>query len=272
MRTLSPVRLCGAAAATLIIFLQPLSSARSADRELSDMVRIGAGEFLMGTNDGPEDERPMHRVSVAEFSIDRHQVTNAQFARFLDAVGTESARREKYFDIDDDDARVHRRSGRWLADQGHENRPVVEVSWFGAVAFCNWVGKRLPTEAEWERTARGLDGRKFPWGTEPPDATRAHFNAGWNDFRDVGSFPKGATSDGVFDLAGNGWEWVRSAYTSYPYNAADGREDLTQPHVRVTRGGRQDSAAGELTTTHRGQQVSRNFRSGHHNIGFRCAR
>jgi hypothetical protein len=179
MRTLSPVRLCGAAAATLIIFLQPLSSARSADRELSDMVRIGAGEFLMGTNDGPEDERPMHRVSVAEFSIDRHQVTNAQFARFLDAVGTESARREKYFDIDDDDARVHRRSGRWLADQGHENRPVVEVSWFGAVAFCNWVGKRLPTEAEWERTARGLDGRKFPWGSEPPDATRAHFNAGW---------------------------------------------------------------------------------------------
>jgi iron(II)-dependent oxidoreductase len=253
MRTLSPVRLCGAAAATLIIFLQPLSSARSADRELSDMVRIGAGEFLMGTNDGPEDERPMHRVSVAEFSIDRHQVANAQFARFLDAVGTESARREKYFDIDDDDARVHRRSGRWLADQGHENRPVVEVSWFGAVAFCNWVGKRLPTEAQWERTARGLDGRKFPWGSEPPDATRAHFDAGWNDFRDVGSFPKGAISDGV-------------------YNAADGREDLTQPHVRVTRGGGQDSPAGELTTTHRGQQVSRNFRSGHHNIGFRCAR
>jgi len=114
-------------------------------------------------------------------------------------------------------------------------------------------GETFPTEAEWERTARGLDGRKFPWGTEPPDATRAHFNAGWNDFRDVGSFPKGAISDGV-------------------YNAADGREDLTQPHVRVTRGGGQDSPAGELTTTHRGQQVSRNFRSGHHNIGFRCAR
>ena len=272
MRTLSPVRLCGAAAAALIILLQPLNSARSADRELSDMVRIGAGEFLMGTNDGPEDERPMHKVSVAEFSIDRHQVTNAQFAQFLDAVGTESARREKYFDMDDDDARVHRRSGRWLADQGHENRPVVEVSWFGALAFCNWVGKRLPTEAEWERAARGLDGRKFSWGSEPPDATHAHFNAGWNDFRDVGSFPKGATSDGVFDLAGNGWEWVSSAYTSYPYNAADGREDLTQPHVRVTRGGGQDLPAGELTTTHRGQRVSRNFRSGHHNIGFRCAR
>jgi len=192
----------------------------------------------MGTNDGPEDERPMHKVSVAEFFIDRHQVTNAQFARFLDAVGTESARREKHFDIDDDDARVHRRSGRGLTDQGHENLPVVEVSC--ALAFCNWVGKRLPTEAEWERAVRGLDGRKFPWGSEPPDATHAHFNAGWNDFRDVGSFPKGAISDGV-------------------YNAADGREDLTQPHVGVTRGGGQDSPAGELTTTHRGQQVSRNF-------------
>jgi|SRR5690242_2205158 len=162
MRTLSPVRLCGAAAAPLSIFLQPLKSARAADRELSDTVRVGAGEFLMGTNDGPEDEKPMHKVSVAEFSIDRHQVTNAQFARFLDAVATESARSEKYLDIDDDDARVHRRSGRWLADQGHEKRPAVEVSWFGARAFCNCLGKLLPTEAEWERVAHGLDELKFP--------------------------------------------------------------------------------------------------------------
>ena len=271
MKILLRSRFWRAAAATLIIFLQPLSFARSVDQGASDRVRIDAGQFLMGSDNGPEDERPMHKVTVAEFFIDRHQVTNAQFARFLDAVGTESARGEKYFDIGDNDARVHRRNGRWLADAGHEKRPVVEVSWFGAVAFCSWAGKRLPTEAEWEKAARGVNGRKFPWGDEPPDATRAHFNAGWNDFRNVGSFPKGATPEGVLDLAGNGWEWVSSTYRPYPYNPADGREDLTQPQVRVTRGGGQDSPADELTTTHRGRHVSRNFRSGHHNIGFRCA-
>ena len=155
---------------------------------------------------------------------------------------------------------------------GHENRPVVEASWFGALAYCARLGKRLPTEAEWEKAARGADARKYPWGDELPDGTRAHFNAGWNDFRDVGIFSQGASPYGVLDMAGNGWEWVSSAYLPYPYSAADGREDLTREQVRGTRGGGQDSRAEELTTTHRGRQVSRNFRSGHHNIGFRCAR
>ena len=107
---------------------------------------------------------------------------------------------------------------------------------------------------------------------DTPEPTRAHFNAGWNDFRDVGNFPKGRSPYGLFDMAGNGWEWVSSAYLPYPYDATDGREDLTREQVRGTRGGGQDSRAEDLTTTHRGRHVSRNFRSGHHNIGFRCAR
>ena len=201
----------------------------------------------------------MHKLSVAEFSIDRDQVSNAQFTRFLDAVGTESARREKYFDIDDDDARVHRRSGRWLADQGHEKRPAVEISWFGALAFCDWLGKPLPREAEWERAAHGLNERKFPGGSERPDAAHAHFSAGWNDFRDVVSFPKGAAPDGVFDLAENGWEWVSNASSPCPYNGAHDGEDFSQPHVRVT---------GEPART----LPQASFRSGHHDIKFGCAR
>lgn len=240
----------------------------------AEMIRIPAGAFLMGSNDGPEDERPQHRVSLGEFFIERTPVTNQQFAEFLNAVGPRGANGEKYYDSDDNDARVRVDSngGKWRADAGHENHPVVEASWFGAWAYCRWAGKRLPSEAEWEKAARGSDGRRYPWGNEAPDRARAHFGAGWNDLRPVDALLKGASPYGVLDMAGNGWEWVSSAYWPYPYDAKDGREDLTKDQVRGTRGGGHDSRADELTTSHRGRHVSRNFRSGHHNITFRCAR
>ncbi|HET9916243.1 MAG TPA: SUMF1/EgtB/PvdO family nonheme iron enzyme [Candidatus Binatia bacterium] len=240
--------------------------------DLGEMIRIPAGPFVMGSSDGPADERPQHRVQVAEFLIDRTKVTNARFALFLKAIGPEGPKGEKYFDFDDSDARVHQRNGEWTADAGFENNPVVEASWYGAVAFCRWAGRRLPTEAEWEKAARGSDGRKYPWGNEVPSGTRAHFGAGWNDLTPVGSFPQGASPYGMLDAAGNGWEWVSSAYRPYPYNAKDGREDLNKEIVRATRGGGHDARIEELTTTHRGRHVSRNPRAGHHNIGFRCAR
>ena len=245
---------------------------RAGADDIAEMTRIPAGSFSMGRDDGPADERPPQRINLPEFFVDRLPVTNSQFARFLEAKGVRVTAAKRWYDSDDNDARIHLRAGKWQADLGFENHPVVEVSWFGAVAYCQWSGKRLATEAEWEKSARGTDGRRFPWGNEPPDRTRAHFGSGWNDFRPVGSFPKGASPYGVLDLAGNGWEWVSSAYLPYPYNTADGREDLKRELVRVTRGGGQDSAAEELTTTHRGGHVSRNFHSGHHNIGFRCAR
>lgn len=259
--------------AAVCFFMTSAGASRAGAAKAADgMVRIAAGPFLMGSNDGPDDERPQHRVDLAEFFIDRTMVTNMQFAAFLNAVGPSGPKGERYFDIDDPDARVHRRDGKWRPHSGHENHPVVEVSWFGALAYCRWLGKRLPTEAEWEKAARGTDGRKFPWGHEPPDRTRAHYGAGWNDLVPVGRFPKAASPYGALDMAGNGWEWVSSAYLPYPYDAADGRENLSRDQVRGTRGGGHDSGAGELTTSHRGRQVSRNFRSGHHNIGFRCAR
>jgi iron(II)-dependent oxidoreductase len=255
------------------LLMLPASILHGADaKDGGDMVRVAAGAFIMGSKDGPEDERPQHRVEVESFSIDRTKVTNTQFAEFLNAVGLKGPRGENYFDIDDSDARVHRHDGKWQADVGSENNPVVEASWYGAVAYCQWRGKRLPTEAEWEKAVRGTDGRRYPWGNEPPDSARAHFNAGWNDLRPVGSLPKGASPYGVLDGAGNGWEWVSSAYLPYPYKPSDGREDLSSEQVRVTRGGGQDARADELTVTHRGRHVSRNPRGGHHNISFRCAR
>jgi iron(II)-dependent oxidoreductase len=226
----------------------------------------------MGNDKGPADEKPRHRVQVAEFFIDPTKVTNAQFARFMNASGAQAADGQRWYDTDDSDARIHRRGGQWTADAGHENVPVVEASWYGALAYCRSLGKRLPTEAEWEKAARGTDERKYPWGNEPPDKSRAHFGAGWNDLKAVGSFPRGASPFGVLDMAGNGWEWVSSAYVPYPYDASDGREDLQRDAVRGTRGGGHDASAEELTTTERGRTVSRNPRGGHHNIGFRCAK
>ncbi len=240
--------------------------------DLTELVRIEAGAFLMGSHDGPADERPQHRVFLEEYFIERTPVTNAQFARFLNSAGVKGPGDARWYDLDDSDARIRRQQGQLAADRGYENHPVVEASWSGALAYCRWAGRRLPTEAEWEKAARGTDGRKYPWGNNPPDRSRAQFGVPYNQTAMVGSFPKGASPYGLLDMAGNTWEWVSSAYLPYPYDASDGREDLIRPQVRGTRGGGHDSPGEELTTTHRGRHVSRNFRSGHHHIGFRCAR
>jgi formylglycine-generating enzyme required for sulfatase activity len=237
------------------------------------MVRVPAGAFVLGRDDGPADERPAERVTVGAFEIDRLPVTNAEFAGFLDATGPANARGENVFDVDDPDARIHRRGTRWLADPGYEDHPVVEVSWAGARDYCAWAGRRLPTEAEWEYAARGSDGRRYPWGGQPPDATRARFGAPYNATAPAAAFPAGASPFGVLGMAGNVWQWVSSTYRPYPYRPDDGREDLADVTVeRVTRGGGHDSPAGDLVATHRGRHVSRAPRAGHHNIGFRCAR
>jgi formylglycine-generating enzyme required for sulfatase activity len=254
-----------------VIGLGPLITAEASAADIGDMASIPAGPFIMGSDGGPADERPAHRVEVAAFAIDRLPVTNAKFAEFLNAVGPVNSASEKLFDVDDSDARVHQREGKWAADKGYENHPVVEVSWAGARDYCALAKKRLPTEAEWEKAARGTDGRKYPWGDERPDATRARFDAGYNNTAPVENFSKGVRPYGVFDMSGNAWEWVSSAYLPYPYSPSDGRENPTAGPERVTRGGGHDSTAAELTVTHRGKGLSRNFRSGHHNIGFRCA-
>ncbi len=238
----------------------------------SERVAIPADAFSMGSNDGPDDERPAHPVNVARFEIGRLPVTNAQFADFLNAVGTHNKNGERLFDDDDLDARIHKIGNRWAADGGFENHPVVEVSWPGARDYCAWRGKRLPTEAEWEKAARGADGRKYPWGNTLPDRSRAQFGARYNETTAVDAFPAGASPYGVLDMAGNAWEWVSSAYRPYPYHANDGREDLKAGPVRATRGGGHDSPAAEITTTQRGRYLSRNPGAGHHNIGFRCAK
>ena len=258
-------------ALTAVLVLLATAGSQAAVSQAADTIRVPEGSFMMGSDHGPADERPRHRVVLSAFVIDRWPVTNAAFAEFLNAAGARASTGERWFDADDPDARIHAASGKWIADPGFADHPVVEVPWAGAREYCAWRKKRLPTEAEWEKAARGMDERRYPWGNDAPDARRAHYAAGYNQTAPVTNAAAGASPFGVEDLAGNAWEWVSSLYLPYPYRADDGREDLAADGVRGTRGGGHDSPAHEITTTQRGRSLSRNPRSGHHNIGFRCA-
>jgi iron(II)-dependent oxidoreductase len=236
------------------------------------MKLIPGGPFLMGSYDGPEDEKPQHTVLIKPFFLDILPVSNADFAKFLNLQGLQNQQGETFYDHQDSDARIHWHNSAWQADSTYERHPANEVSWVGARDYCAWLNKRLPTEAEWEKAARGTDGRKYPWGNTVPHPKLAPFGAPYNSSVPVDAFPDGVSPYGILDMAGNQWEWVSSIYQPYPYKADDGRENQNAGPVRSTRGGGHDSKVEEITTTHRGRFLSRNPKAGHHNIGFRCAR
>src|SRR3972149_10122244 len=153
------------------VFLLPVLiflSVGAPGAQVDDMVVVPAGLFTMGSDRGPSDERPSHTVVLPAFRIDRNKVTNQEMAEFLNAKGLKSPEGEEYYDWDDSDARIHRRDGRFTVDPGFERHPAVEVSWFGARDYCAWRGKRRPTEAAWEKAARGRDGRPHPRGNAAP--------------------------------------------------------------------------------------------------------
>ncbi|WP_353202924.1 SUMF1/EgtB/PvdO family nonheme iron enzyme [Polynucleobacter sp.] len=235
------------------------------------MMLISGGDFIMGSNSGPDDEKPQQTIFIKSFFLDILPVSNADFATFLNHQGLKNQQGDTLYDHQDSDARIHRHNLIWQSDLTYELHPVNEVSWVGARDYCAWLNKRLPTEAEWEKAARGIDGRKYPWGNAAPNAKRALFGAPYNSSAPVDAFPDGASPYGILDMAGNQWEWVSSIYQPYPYKADDGRENQNAGPIRSTRGGGHDSNAEEISTTHRGRFLSRNPKAGHHNIGFRCA-
>jgi formylglycine-generating enzyme required for sulfatase activity len=237
---------------------------------------IQAGGFWMGSDTDDPNEAPQHRVYVRDFWIDRDKVTNAEFVRFLNARGARSPEGEDYFDWDDADVRIHGPNrgpaGPYAADPGFENHPAVEVTWFGARDYCRWKGLRLPTEAEWEKAARGVDKRRYPWGDAPPTPTRAIYGRAYNATAPVGATtPEGATADGVQDMLGNLREWTSSEYRPYPYVAGDGREATGRFARRVVRGASHDDPVETLRVTFRRYYEHRGVSRGHHFIGFRCA-
>src|SRR5262245_38532820 len=222
------------------------------------MVLVPAGEFLMGSWTGDADERPVRRVYLDAFFMDKNQLTVGEYAKFLAATS-------------------HEVPPEWniMSRPMHQKRPVVNVDWEDAAAYCKWAGKRQPTEAEWEKAARGTDGRTYPWGDEPP--TKFHGNMKqelWNNHMGltlVGMFGDGKSPYGINDMAGNVWEWVSDWYDNDNYSTAPLRNPTgpTTGISKVVRGGSWGSGPEGLRSAERETHVP-SFQG--YGTGFRCAK
>ena len=222
------------------------------------MILVPAGTFMMGSSVGDSDELPMHPVYVNAFLMDKHQVSVGYYARFLDATG-------------------HDAPPEWsiMNRSQHQNRPVINVDWVDAHAYCHWAGKRQPTEAEWEKAARGTDGRTYPWGNEHPTKFYANLNQEhWNNhdaLAPVGAFEEGKSPYGIYGMAGNVWEWVGDWYAPDYYKSSPPQNPTGPPmgSHKVIRGGSWGSGPESLRSSNRETHVP-SFRG--YGTGFRCAK
>lgn len=218
----------------------------------SILLRVPAGDFIMGSAQGASDERPPHKVSTSAFWISSTPVTNRQYRHFLKTTH-------------------YPRYPNWeeFAKIYGEDAPAVCLNWHDAAIYSRWAGLRLPTEAEWEKAARGTDERLYPWGNNW-DPSRLIYNDNSNHrAHQVGSCPNGASPYGCLDMAGNVWQWCSSKGFSYPYSASDGREDPAGQETRIARGGSFWSRP-EYCNTARRLKLPPYDRS--ICLGFRCAR
>lgn len=234
---------------------------------LSDMVVINGGTFLMGSSDGSRDEMPRHYVNISSYAIDVHPVTNEQFVRFLEALGGEKDSNHQDV-IRLKDSRIKRSGGKTSIESGYAKHPVVGVTWYGAAAYAKWVGKRLPTEAEWENACKGGNEEAlFPTG-EDIEKSQANFFS--SDTTPVMSYaPNGY---GLFDMVGNVYEWCADWYGYNYYEVSvqepDNPSGPLQGNYRVLRGGCWKSLKEDLRCSRRHRN---NPGTVNGTYGFRCA-
>jgi iron(II)-dependent oxidoreductase len=219
------------------------------------MVEIPAGAFTMGTDSGEPNEAPAHEVDLPAFMIDKFEVTNADFAVFVEATGYETYTEKQ-----------GRTGWRAAYTEGKDSHPVAYVTFDDAEAYCTWAGKRLPTEVEWEKAARGPEGFVFPWGNDW-DPTKANVKeSGLRGTAAVGSYPP--SDYGLCDMAGNVWEWVDSPYEAYP--GSDYQDSKYSPDLRGLRGGGWFDDEEQVRATNR--NAGDPAITANDDIGFRCAK
>jgi serine/threonine-protein kinase len=224
------------------------------------MLDVPAGEFKMGSKT-VSDAKPIHTVFLDEYWIDQTEVTNAMYAKCVRTgtckrpIRSSSSFRDSYY-----------------GNPEFDNYPVIYVSWFDAGAYCGWAGARLPSEAEWEKAARGADERTYPWGNMPPSCAFANFQSCQNDTQEVGNHPDGASPYGALDMAGNVWEFVNDWYgeTYYSQSPASNPPGPVSGdgNYGVLRGGGWDASADFLRTAYRLDDGRENQ---YPNFGFRCS-
>ncbi len=258
-----------------------LGSVRTWEIDQMEQVFVPAGEFIMGSSDVEAKvtieggraypEIPVHVVYLDNYWIDKYEVTTSQYALCVDA----GACRAPY--LSSSETRP-----KYYGNPDYADYPVIWVSWFMASDYCKWAGRRLPTEAEWEKASRGRESAKYPWGNDPVSGERANFcdincertiangkfDDGYADTAPVGSYPAGASPYGALDMSGNVWEWTSTLIQDYPYNAEDGREDQEVWGERVWRGGPWSNGYWWLRSSVRYRSVPSYW---YVNLGFRCA-
>jgi serine/threonine-protein kinase len=223
------------------------------------LVFVPEGEFTMGSNGGYSDERPVHTVTLDAFWIDKTEVTNAMYALCVNEGVCQPPYNDRSYTRD-----------TYFGDPQFDNYPVIFVDWNYATTYCTWAGRRLPTEAEWEKAARGIDGRIYPWGNTEPDAKLLNFKGNIGDTTEVGSYPNGASPYGALDMAGNVWEWVDDWYGEnyYRNSPSENPQGPSSGNYRVLRGGSWHDGANYVRSAYRDGNY---FDYANSSYGFRCS-
>jgi formylglycine-generating enzyme required for sulfatase activity len=230
--------------------------------------------FLEWSWEPDQDESPEHSVFLPPYWIDQTEVTNSMFTEFLNDQGDQEQTGIPWFKETSMHAHISfdDEVGLWRINPGYEDHPVVSVNWYGARAYCMWAGRRLPTEAEWEKAARGTDGRRFPWGNDRPNCEIANFDGKCflRVSTEVGSYPNGASPYGAMDMSGNVWEWVNDWYDAEYYSLSP-RWNPQGPSKGVTKVIRSASwfpHVYDVRATNRADYYPLNAGP---DLGFRCA-
>jgi eukaryotic-like serine/threonine-protein kinase len=236
-----------------------IGSTRTSEKDGMVLLYVPAGEFIMGSNSSKKDAQPEHTIVLDAFWIDQTEVTNGMYAKCVSDGSCQKPEKSS----------SHNRVS-YFEDSQYADFPVVFVNWYEADAYCKWAGRQLPTEAQWEKAARGTDGRIYPWGAKVANNDLLKFNNLQGDTEKVGSYPAGASPYGALDMAGNVWEWTADWYDEAYYSSSPNQnpEGPVYGYARVNRGG---SWSEDISLVRSFYRRGLSIIDSSNNLSFRCA-